>query len=267
MPLKRVYSSESEIPEALKSVYVKDESGVFVLDAEPDPEAKTKVNEFRENNIRLAKEKEQLAEKLAAFQGVDPNKYKEAIQALEKLQTLEEKDLLKDGKVDEVIESRVNKRIQQLKQESQTQIEALTAAQRKEAEKAKKYLTDLAKQMIDGQAAQAVQKYGQPKTTAMDDIINRARAEWEPQETDDGLTIKSKAYDEEGQPYKSMDEWAKSLPKRAPHFFEASTGSGASGNRRGGAAGGKQKISLDEFQTGKYNEAVRKGEVEVDWNK
>ena len=88
--LKPSYASKEEIPEGLQEHYTQ-KDGIFVLDGFVH---KNKVDEFRTNNISLAKEKEELQTQLLKFKDIDPTKYSEAVS---KLQDLENDRLAEAG--------------------------------------------------------------------------------------------------------------------------------------------------------------------------
>ena len=81
--LQYSYKQESEIPEAIKGEYKRTDDGTWVLDGYAP---KSKVDEFRDTSRALHKEKTQLQEQLLRFKGIDPEKYADAVQALEKLE-------------------------------------------------------------------------------------------------------------------------------------------------------------------------------------
>lgn len=82
MVLQASYASQSEIPEGLKAEY-KESNGQWVLDGFVP---KNKVEEFRTNNIALAKEREDLKTQLLKFKDIDPKKYEEAVKGLQELE-------------------------------------------------------------------------------------------------------------------------------------------------------------------------------------
>lgn len=84
------YKTQEEIPEGLRDHYeLKD--GAWVLQGFVQ---KSKLDEFRNNNRNLAKEKEALQIQLLQFKDIDPTKYAEAV---EKLQALENDRLAEAG--------------------------------------------------------------------------------------------------------------------------------------------------------------------------
>jgi len=84
------YKQESEIPENVKEHY-EQKDGMWVLQGFVP---KSKLDEFRDNNRNLAREKEALQTQLLQFKDIDPTKYAEAV---EKLQALENDRLAEAG--------------------------------------------------------------------------------------------------------------------------------------------------------------------------
>ncbi len=80
--LKQSYSTEAEIPDGLKEHYTA-KDGIFILDGFVQ---KNKIDEFRTNNINLAKEKTELENQLLKFKDIDPDKYADSVQKLQELE-------------------------------------------------------------------------------------------------------------------------------------------------------------------------------------
>src|SRR5689334_10642220 len=99
MALKFRYRTKEEVPAEQSSLYF-ERDGAWVLDAEGAVE-KSKLDEFRTNNVALQK---QLTELQRQFEGVDPGKVTELLEAQRKLQ---EGELLKKGDVDAVVTNRI----------------------------------------------------------------------------------------------------------------------------------------------------------------
>ncbi len=78
----KTYNQESEIPEALKEHYT-EKDGVWSPDGFVP---KNKLDEFRNNNRTLSKEREELQNQLLKFKDIDPNKYAEAVTKLQELE-------------------------------------------------------------------------------------------------------------------------------------------------------------------------------------
>jgi hypothetical protein len=102
MALQFVLASIDDLPDDVKKLYKKREDGKFQLDTD-DVVDKSKLDEFRTNNRELKAANEDLLRKFQAFEGVDPAKYKAL---LDKFQSDEEKKLMKDGNIEEVVKLR-----------------------------------------------------------------------------------------------------------------------------------------------------------------
>lgn len=99
MALKYKFKSKDEIPAEHAALYVERE-GAFVLDAEGVTD-KARVDEFRQSNVTLKKELEELR---AKFDGIDPEEVRKL--AAEK-QRLEEERQIKAGEAEKVYETRL----------------------------------------------------------------------------------------------------------------------------------------------------------------
>jgi hypothetical protein len=103
MALKAMLSTLDGLDEALKPLYKKTDDGKYALEVEGLTDNRSKLEEFRATNRALLEKVEELQKQLGGFRGLDPVKYKEL---QDKMATLEEKRLLEDGKIDEVISAR-----------------------------------------------------------------------------------------------------------------------------------------------------------------
>lgn len=90
------------LSDEIKKLYKKREDGKFALEVEGVAD-KTKLDEFRATNVELIEKNKKLLSDIEKFKDIDPAKYKAL---MEKFQSDEEKKLMKDGNVDEVIKLR-----------------------------------------------------------------------------------------------------------------------------------------------------------------
>jgi hypothetical protein len=207
------------VPAELQSFYVERE-GAFVLDAEGVVE-KTKLDEFRNTNVALAKERDELKQR---FEGIDPEEVRKL--AEEKLQ-LEEEKQLKAGEVEKVMEQR----IRNLREEWDKQLKSLTA----ERDTLTSRLTAI--QIDQGVITVATKRGLRP--TAIPDITSRARLVFKlvngaPRAFEgDGATVR---YGKDGVTPMTLEEWVDAQVSDAPHLFESNAGGGAAGNASGGSA-------------------------------
>ena len=207
MALKAILESKEEIPAGTESYY-EEKDGKFHLSVEGFTE-KSRLDEFRESNISLKKQMEDIQSQLSQHEGIDPVQAREA---LEKVKGLENKELLEKGQFEEILK---NKEV-----EYGGKIEQLTK---------------------HAQAIQtAVNEVGSPQSSAIADILARAKNSW--QIDDKGVLFcvdgSGKArYSEKGDTYLSPQEWAKELVQSAPHLFVSSVGGGANGSGTGKVSG------------------------------
>ena len=225
MALKYKYVKREEIPAEVASLYV-ERDGAFVLDAEGATD-KVKADEMRSHNVELRKKVEELE---ARFEGIDP----EAVKALAaEKEKLEEEQRLKEGKFQEVMESR----LKNAKGEWDKQMTALTS----ERDALTSRLTAI--QIDQGVITTATKRGLRP--TAIPDITSRARSVFKlvkgvPQAFEaDGSSVR---YGKDGVSPMTLEEWVDAQVSDAPHLFESNAGGGAAGNPAGGGAGSQRSV-------------------------
>lgn len=221
MGLKYQIAKLEDVPENVRSLY-KQEGTVYVLDAE-DVVPKTRLDEFRTNNI-------QLQQQLDKLKDVDPVKYAELIKIQ---QQVEEGKLIQAGKLEEVVTLRVTN----MKKDLETQLNG-TKTELSQAN------AQLALLMIDNAVRQvAVQNGALP--TALDDVVLRARTVYSMEKgqavpkDDKGQVI----YGKDGQTPMTINDWLVNLKKSAPHLFAGSQGGGAGGGRNGAGPADMSKLT------------------------
>ena len=251
MTLKAVLDKVDGLSDDVKALYV-EKDGKFYLDVEKveDPELKKKVSDFRDKNIELMKDMEDLKKDIAKFQELgDIEKLKET---LAKLHKIEEGKLFEEGKIEELL----SKRTERMKKDFESQIKSLT----KIAEDAKSAFTKskeaLAKSTIDNQIQIEIGGLtAKARKSTMEDIIARGRRVFNMDEEDkvvargvDGSPL----FGKDGVTPLTITEWAQNLPTEAGHFFEPSSGGGA-----GGGAGEEQRGKLSAEALAKLPPAER----------
>jgi hypothetical protein len=236
--LKKVLETLEGLTEEVKGLYKKEADGKFHLQLEAgDDDTKRKLDEFRENNIRLQKERDELLKK---FAGIDL----EEIAGLKKrLQEIDDKKMLDSGKIDELVAQRVER----IKSEYENQVKKMKEAL-DEKDKALGTTTQkLSTVLIDSEITRAVNSVGVIRKEAMRDILARGREIWRLDEN--GKPIPKEGdhllYGKDGKASLTFDEWAKTLLESAPFLFEGSAGGGAGGGRGDGSGfvGGKPDLS------------------------
>lgn len=236
--LKRLVKTLEEVDEKYRDLYEADGEDGFILKTD-DKEFKEKLDEFRTNNRALFKDKKGLEDTLAKFKDVDPEKYKEAMKALDVLNQYEESQLIKDGKLEEVL----SRRTTAMQSEFMTQIDALKAANQDALNQKQTYQEQLGALRVEALANKALGKVGRVRSSAMTDALNRANSVWR---LDDAGNITAQingkaAYGKDGEPL-TIDEWSRNLLKDAPHLFEKGSGGGGEGSSGAGESSGDPKI-------------------------
>ena len=227
MALKFKYQSKTEIPAEHLSFYA-ERDGAFVLDAEGVVD-KTKLDEFRTNNLSL---KNQLAELNAKFEGIDPVAVKTLLAEKAKL---EEQKLIKDGELEKLVENRTKKILGDM----ETRLQC-----------AEQSASSLSAQLLEKEIERNVVEAGTRlglRASAIPDLKGRARNIFKIS----GGTItaveadgKTPVYGRDGVSPLTFDEWVARQVVEAPHLFESSAGGGAAGHASGGGAGARPQGSM-----------------------
>jgi len=211
MSLKFVVDSVDGLSEDMAALYSKNTDGKFYLEVE-GAVAKTKLDEFRENNVRILKE-------LDKFKGVDPTKYADLLKLQEKA---DEKKLIDAGEIDKVVEQRVG----QMRTTYETEVTRLKDAN----SVAHRQLESL---LIDSAVRDSAMKSG-VHPSAVDDVLLRAKTTFQ---IKDGAPVPKDSagnviYSKDGSTPMSISDWTTGLKKQAPHLFQGSQGGGAGGSGR-----------------------------------
>lgn len=235
MTLKATYAKLEEIPEAHREFYV-EKDGKFSLTVE-GLVSKDRLDEFRETNVALKKQVEELNEK---FTDIDPELYREMREKAEKERT---KKLIAADKVDEVVADAVKaaragfdkqlKGVEDEKRKLNIQLESL---------------------LIDNSVRDSAAKSG-VRAGAVEDVLLRARQVFK---VVDGKAVAfdgdKQLFGSTGDPLTVTEYITGKLTESAPHLFEPSQGGGArkaEGGSSGGAAGKisrtDQKAFLDNL--------------------
>lgn len=237
--LKLIVDKLEDVEEPFRTLYKKAADGKFHLQAEADTSHKKKVDEFRQNNIDLMKELNEIKKK---YGDLDPEKAKEWEA---KIQELEDKKMLDAGQVDELVEQKVG-RMRETYENQITELKKSVDAKNTELGQTSERLS---KVLIDGEITKAVTKIGGVKAGAMEDIIARGRRVWQLEE---GKPIPKEGdkilYGKDAKETMTFDEWAEVLSTTAPFLFEPSSGGGAGGGGESKKYGGQDlsKIPAQE---------------------
>jgi hypothetical protein len=256
--LKRHIATLEEVDEKFRGLYKQatgeGETG-FSLDVD-ETDRDRKLDEFRTNNRELHRQVQEATARLEKFKDVDPEKYSQALGALQKLREAEEKGLLDQGKLDEVVQRRVDV----ANHEWEKKYAALEVARKTSDEQAGAYKNRLSTLIIEGEVTKALGKVGRVRQGALDDALARAGRVWKM--GDDGKLAAPDVFNEKGAPI-NMEEWAKKLLSDAPHLFDASKGSNATGGHPGAGTGGGAVVPNDPYAIGKNLDDIASGKTRV----
>lgn len=225
MTLKAFVTKLEELDEPLRPLYTPTDGG-FVLDA--DVEAHPQVKGLKSSFEKEKADRKTKGERLALFEGIDPDVARKLIEEHNKNQ---EKKLIDAGEVDKLFEQRTGK----MKLEHEKTVQELK-------DKLNSNQTHLEKLLIESVVSSAARSMG-VRDTALDDVHNRARMTFR---VEDGKAV---AYDPEkqepiygpGAKPLTVDDWMKELAGKAPHLFNDPKGGGTtpgagSANGSGGSA-------------------------------
>lgn len=236
------FESLDAVPEALRD-YAEEKEGKFAVAVAPE----TKLKQFRENNISLSQERDQMVQRLQMYQtviGDDFETFNEELSQLRQLrQKVDDKDLIEASSLQEAIA----RRTEQMKADFSGQIEAL--AKDRDTHKARadeidaKYRNSIIERAITD-AVLHPESGARPE--ALSDVLARAKnifrvgsdGQIRPYEGDTVI------YGGDGTSPMTPIEWLKEVRKQAPYLFKDSTGGGATGGETAGSHGVRTKADL-----------------------
>lgn len=235
--LKLILDTLDGLEESTQKLYKKSGDGKFHLQTEEDPDKKKKLDEFRENNIRLQNELKAMQDKFGNL-NLD-----EIAEMKKKIQAIDDKKMIDAGKIDELVAQKVER----MKSDFESQIKKMTKALEDKDTELGKTTGRLAEVLIDSEITKAVNGVGVVRKEAMRDIVARGRQTWKLEE---GKPIPKEGdkilYGKDGKAALTFEEWATALLDTAPFLFESSGGGGAGGGKgdgNKGFAGGKPDLS------------------------
>ena len=256
MPLKIFIDSLEDVPEDIRDSYVADgERFKLNFDLIKDHEGVTKIRKTANELDKKAKDSAKALEELQAKYGdLDPDAAREALKAIE---DAGDKELLDEGKVEELVEKKTG----QMKADFEKQIEAKDKRIAELESNAEGLTGELSSIKIYDAVKDAALSKGARKD-ALTDIANRAKEVWSlvdgnPMAKKDNETI----YGKSGEAL-TIDEWVETLASEASYLFEPNSGGGAKGGDSQSSQGGIGKVSM--AAAGDNLEKIASGEVTVD---
>lgn len=265
--LKNAISRLEDVDESLRGHYKPNESGVgYLLDLDGTPlnmvaksehaEAVNRVSEFRNNNIALTKELEELRPLKSQFEGIDPNAARNAIL---QIQELEKKGVKKPDDVQSQISAALNDFTNKI-------VEPL---------KAELHASELARKTAEDEANISLlrTKVGEEfiamggKPGALDFILSKAQNVFDI--ADGTISAKQNKFSMEnpGQPIMPKEWLTQQASDTNTNFaFNSSNGGGANPKGSVGSQAQVQKlINPTPSQLGDNMDAIASGKIQVDY--
>lgn len=230
------FESLDKVPEALRDIAKENENGGVTINVV----GKNKLDEFRDNNIALATERDSLKTKVAALStlvGENPDEFAVELEDLRKT-----KQQVSDGKLkaSDAIEQEVSNRVASMKDDYERRLQQTateTAAWKAKAgENDAKFKTSVIKQAVTDVV---MNPESGVEARALPDIITRAAQIFVVGEDNRIVPKDGEAtiYGSDGATPMTMTEWVETLKEQAPYFFKNSTGGGADGSVKSGLPG------------------------------
>tara|TARA_R100000231_G_scaffold29723_1_gene26318 strand:- start:1691 stop:2425 length:735 start_codon:yes stop_codon:yes gene_type:complete len=203
----------SNLPEAVQTLYHKDEQGGYTLAVE-GVAPKRKLDEFRTNNKKLQEQVQELQEK---YQFVDIEEYKSL---KEKVADKDTKGFVPQTDIEKEVEKRVRKMASEFEEKNKSLNDTITSQ-----------TSQLSKLLIDNEVAKNATQNNAIES-ALDDIMMRVRTKFTVEEGK--VVAKDEAgeieYNANGEPV-TIAQYMNTLKESAPHLFKTSTGAGTVGSR------------------------------------
>lgn len=246
MPLKaRLTADEHKaLAEGLRGFY-REEGGAFLLDAEGVEDVSGLKRTLEDKKADVVKLRAKIEELQKQFDGLDPEKARTALAELDKLR---DKQLMDEGKVEELI----TKRTDRLRADADAKVAALTTRNAELEQTIKARDAKLSEVLIDSAIAQRAPGMG-VKAAAMPVLTLIAKQglptgkvpRWvvegdQPVPKDMNGTV---VIGKDARTPMSLDEWFGVLKSEVADLFEPSEGANVSARGGGGAGGGRFSMS------------------------
>lgn len=249
--LKAVLTSLDGLDEATAKLYTKGSDGKYTLDVDGLVD-KSKLDEFRSTNVELKKKIDEMQEQLAKFSGIDLQKYNDAMKSIE---SDAEKKLLKDGKIDEVIQLRTEKMRQTFDEQLKAKDQIILKAN-KDRETAVQQMNT---HIVESELRRSVDNPDFGFQTGVVDLLRQqVLSEFA---VKDGKVVRVKAdgtpvFGAKGDPA-TIDEFLQDIVKDRPYLVRSSSGGGARND--GGGTNGQKTMKRSEFDG--IHDPIRKAKV------
>ncbi len=270
MPIKKQVDNLDDVPEALREYYVENKSSDGVTTFDLSTDESSRIAEFRSGNIKVLKENKQLTDqlkqrddRLKEFDGIDVVRYKRATQALELIEGDEERKLIEEGKIDEVVQRRMKSAILTHGE----QVTALTTARDTAIQERDTLRTDVDRTTLRTAVQSAVDgaSIRLRSTGAMHDLHARIAGEFTIDQESGNPKARDGQFGPKGDPMTITDRIvALAASADASHLFEPAGGSGSTGGRRPHTERGRRVIDPDDYiAIGRNVDAIHDGKMVI----
>ena len=199
MSLKAQVDNIEEVEENFRPLY-QEQNGKFVLPEIEGLVPKSKVDEFRNNNIQLLKERDTLQENLNKYSDLDVEAAREAMKLKE---DMENKKLMDEGQFEELL----NKQIERNKAQFEKQFKAVEERAKIQEQLASEKHNKYSGLKVDMEVRKVLDKRPELTTAARMLISDRVVNRFSLDENDNVTYVyeQSPKYNAEGQPYGISD--------------------------------------------------------------
>ena len=264
MPTIR-FDSLDQVPEGLQDIAksVEGEDSAVTVDVV----AKGKLDEFRDNNIELSKERDQMIAKMEQMEsliGDDPEAFKAELDELRQMKERVEAGELKESRaLEEAVGKRTEEMRKSFEERQQTVTKELAAWKQKYEALQDSYKKEKVKNEL---RAAAVDHKEDPNPVglhpqAVDDVIQRGLKVFSV--GDDGKITASDGeatiYGADGVTPMTPREWMHKLREEAPYFFEKTSGGEGGGDQPKKVVGNMTREQIAELSASERLELANNG--------
>lgn len=255
-----VFESLDKVPEGLRE-HAKENEGNVVVNVVP----KTKLDEFRETNIKLAQERDTLKTSLDPYRSIIGEDIAAFEKSFKELQTIQKR--VKDGELvaNTSLEEAIAARTKELKSDLEGKISSLQSDRDAWKTKASSIENRHKRSIIDRHVTSAVlSKDSGARPDALQDILERAYKVFkvdDEKETVIPYEGEQVVYGADGASPMSPLEWLRKMKDSSPYFFQPSTGGGAGGGPGAPGPSGYTQEQISKMDLPTYQKLRKEGKI------
>lgn len=251
---------KENIPANLTDYYIEADDGKFVLDVD-NSDYKTRIAEFRDNNVKLSQRNEELEKVAETFKDLDASEARKAIAKVKEY----DKDPPKNA---EEVEKEVESRVAKLRDEHEQQVQKLSERAKTAEDSIGGLQGRLQSLAIKDGVLTGLGAIAQIVSGAENDVSTRAAKVWHYDLEKSQLVARDAEgramYGKDGVTPLTVDEWGKDLVKTASHLFTENRGGGGTGSGSESTSPEGTISGDDPMAIGRNLEAVASGKMVVE---